>query len=119
MRPPLENPERATRMNESEFSQRADDLILAIEEAFDASGADIDCEVSSGVMTLTMDVDDSKVIISRQPALSQIWLAAKSGGFHFDLKNDEWVCTSTNETLRELLCRVCGEQAGEAVELEF
>ena len=106
-------------MNESEFNQRGDELMLAVEEAIDACGVDIDYETSAGVMTLTMEADGSKVIISRQPAMLQIWLAAKSGGYHFALQNGVWVCTTTAETFRDLLSRVCTEQAGEFVALDF
>ncbi|MDP1520332.1 iron donor protein CyaY [Porticoccus litoralis] len=106
-------------MNETEFSDLADDLMLLIEESLDNCGVDIDYETSAGVMTLTIEADDSKVIISRQPAMSQIWVAAKSGGYHFNFDGVSWQCSTTGETLPELLSRVCSEQAGEAVELNF
>ena len=34
---------------------------------------------------LTCDVNGSQIILSRQPAMREIWLAAQSGGFHFTL----------------------------------
>jgi len=67
-------------VKESEFQALADGVVLAIEAAIDASGADVDCELSGGVLTLTCENNASKIILSRQPALAQIWLAAKSGG---------------------------------------
>lgn len=97
-------------MNESEFSQCCDEIMLAIEEVLDNSDADIDYETSAGVLTLTIEENASKVIVSRQPALSQIWLAAKSGGYYFNYSDDNWVCTATQESLGELLQRVCKEQ---------
>ncbi len=100
-------------MNETEFNQLADELMLSIEESIDDSGADIDYENTAGVMTLTIEANGSKVIISRQPAMAQIWVAAKSGGYYFNLSDDDWVCTTTSETLQGLLGRVCDEQ-GEA-----
>ena len=99
-------------MNETEFNQLADELMLSIEEAIDDSGEDIDYENTAGVMTLTIEANGSKVIVSRQPAMAQIWVAAKSGGYYFNLSNDDWVCTSTGETLQGLLARVCEEQGG-------
>jgi len=104
-------------MKESDFNLLVDDLMLALEESIDDSGVDIDYETSAGVMTLTIEADGSKVIISRQPAMSQVWVAAKSGGFHFNRAGDVWQCSSTSETLGELLGRVCTEQAGEQVQL--
>ncbi|WP_461480735.1 iron donor protein CyaY [Porticoccus sp.] len=106
-------------MNESQFNDLADELMLVIEEAIDASGADIDYETSAGVMTLTIEADGSKVIISRQPAMTQIWVAARSGGYHFNFSDGQWCCSTTAETLPELLSRACSEQSGEALLLNF
>ena len=106
-------------MNESEFTQIADQLMIDIEEAVDASGADIDYEGNNGVLTLTMEANGSVVIVSRQTAVAQIWVAARSGGFHFVWEDGCWVCTTTGETLQQLMVRVCTEQAGEPVELDF
>ena len=109
----------AKAMNESDFNLQVDELMLALEEAIDDCGVDIDYETGAGVMILTIEADDSKVIISRQPAMHQIWVAAKSGGFHFDFRESGWLCSATGESLGALLNRVCSEQAGEAVELMF
>ncbi|MDM3870942.1 iron donor protein CyaY [Porticoccus sp. W117] len=106
-------------MNESEFTQIADQLMIDIEEAVDASGTDIDYEGNNGVLTLTMEANGSVVIVSRQTAVAQIWVAARSGGFHFVWQGEHWHCTTTGETLLQLMNRVCTEQAGEAVELVF
>ncbi|KKL19970.1 hypothetical protein LCGC14_2460130 [marine sediment metagenome] len=104
-------------MSETEFNQLADELMFSIEESIDDSGADIDYENTAGVMTLTIEANGSKVILSRQPAMAQIWVAAKSGGYYFNLSDNlsgnDWVCTTTSETLQGLLARVCEEQ-GEA-----
>mgnify|MGYP005985653551 CR=1 FL=1 len=97
-------------MNETEFSQYCDDLMLAVEESIDDSGEDIDYETSAGVLTLTIEANGSKIIISRQPAIAQIWVAAKSGGYYLNHSEDGWICTTTSETLSELLQRVCEEQ---------
>lgn len=102
-------------MNETEFSQYCDDLMLAVEESIDNSGEDIDYETSAGVLTLTIEANGSKVIISRQPAIAQIWVAAKSGGYYFNHSEDGWICTTTSETLGELLQRVCEEQQGGSI----
>ena len=106
-------------MNETEFNELADELMLSIEEAIDDSGADIDYENTAGVLTLTIEANGTKVIISRQPAMAQMWVAAKSGGYYFNLSGDNWVCTATSETLQALLGRVCEEQGGLGVAFGF
>jgi len=106
-------------VKESEFDALADKVVLAIEAAIDVSGADIDCESSGGVLTLTCENNASKIILSRQPALAQIWLAAKSGGYHFNYCDGVWLCTVERTSLSALLSRVCSEQTGSLVDLRF
>jgi len=50
-------------------------------------------------------------------AMSQLWVAAKSGGFHLNQVDGQWVVSTTKEELSVLLDRVCTEQSGETVTL--
>ena len=106
-------------MNESEFRDLADEAIENIQTAIDDSGADIDYEESGGVLTLEFE-NGSKIIFSKQPPVKQLWMAAKSGGFHFDY--DEagrvWICDNADhEELYAMLSRLASEQGGEVVML--
>lgn len=105
-------------MNDSEFNSTVDRILLAIEDAVDAQDADIDVETTAGILTLTF-ANGSKVIVNRQGATREIWVAARSGGFHCALRGSDWVCSSTSETLPALLSRVCSEQAGAAVHISL
>ena len=91
-------------MNDSEFHRLADTLWMTIEERLDDwdGDSDIDCETS-------------KIIINRQEPLHQVWLATKQGGYHFDLKGDEWICDRSGETFWDLLEQAATQQAGEEV----
>jgi len=103
-------------MTESEFKRHLEDTLIAVEEAIDESGAEIDFETEGGVLTLRFS-NRSKIIINGQPTLQQLWVAAKSGGFHFNYDDTEGVWK--NETDREelfcLLGRICSEQAGHSM----
>ena len=106
-------------MNESEFQEIADQTIEDIQDAIDNSGADIDYDEVGGVLTLEFD-DGSKIIFSKQGPLKQLWMAARSGGFHYDYDEDgkQWLCDSgDNEELYNMLSRLASEQAGEEVNL--
>ena len=106
-------------MNESEFHSIADQTIEDIQEAVDNSGADIDYEDTGGVLTLEFE-NGSKLIFSKQPPAMQLWLAARSGGFHFDYDSERklWICDSgDNEELFAMLSRLATEQGGEPVSL--
>nr|BFE93071.1 hypothetical protein GCM10020185_36070 [Pseudomonas brassicacearum subsp. brassicacearum] len=51
--------------------------------------------------------------------MRQLWLAAVSGGFHFDYdeESERWMCDKSEEQLGEMLERIVKQQAG--VELDF
>ena len=106
-------------MNEAEFQELADQTIEDIQDVIDKSGADIDYDEVAGVLTLEFE-DGSKIIFSKQGAMNQLWMAARSGGFHFDYQeaSEQWLCDSGDkEELYEMLSRLSSEQVGETVSL--
>lgn len=107
-------------MNDSEFHRLADSLWMTIEERLDDwdGDSDIDCEINGGVLTISFE-NGSKIIINRQEPLHQVWLATKQGGYHFDLKGDEWICDRSGETFWDLLEQAASQQAGEAVKVKL
>jgi CyaY protein len=109
--PDLPNEPAASPMTESAFNDRVDDVLVRVESAFDNIDEDIDSELNGGILTLTF-ANGSKVIVNRQAPLREIWLAAKSGGFHFRFDGMVWRDTRSGETLQAALTRVVNEQSG-------
>jgi len=105
-------------MTETEFNTLADALLLRIEEALEASGLDLEFETASGILTIEFE-DGSKVIVNRQTPNREIWVAARSGGFHFRKEGGEWVDTRGGKPLFPLLREVVAKQAGSAAEPEL
>ena len=106
-------------MNESEFQEIAGQTIEDIQDAIDDSGADMDYDEIGGVLTLEFE-NGSKIIFSKQGAMNQLWMAAKSGGFHFDYneETEQWICDSGDkEEMYSMLSRLSTEQAGESINL--
>ena len=101
-------------MNESEFNALAEATLLSIEQQVEDADTELDFEMSSGILTLTAE-NGSKIIINRQVATLEIWVAARSGGYHLGRQDDAWFCQSTGETLQALLTRVVVEQGGEKI----
>lgn len=101
-------------MNDSEFHQLADKMMSSIEEHLDNydGDADIDCETNGSVMTFSFE-DGSKIIINRQEAFHQIWLATKQGGYHYDYKNDDWICDRSGQAFTDMLAEAIAFQSGE------
>ncbi|KAF0205438.1 MAG: CyaY [Gallionellaceae bacterium] len=77
-------------MTESEFTQLADAIFTRIENALDSSGTDIDYSFNGPVLELEFE-DGSQIIINRHTPNQEIWIAAKSGGFHFSLQGGQWL----------------------------
>jgi CyaY protein len=105
-------------MTEAEFNDRVDDDFDRIEEALDDLDTDIDAELNGSVLTLTCE-NGTQIIFSRQSATRELWMAARSGGFHFALRDDRWCCTKTGALLSELFAQATSGQAGEAVQVEL
>ena len=76
-------------MTESEFNEVADAVFARIEQAIDDADADIDYDSNGSVMEIEF-ADGSKVIVNRHVPNREIWLAAKSGGFHYALQDERW-----------------------------
>ncbi|MBA5764435.1 iron donor protein CyaY [Vibrio sp. 404] len=102
-------------MNDTEFHQLADEQMQFIEEMIDDSGADVDYETSGNVMTLEFD-DRSQIIINRQEPMKEIWLASRSGGFHFAFVDQQWICSKTGMELITMVKQECEKHAGEAID---
>ena len=106
-------------MNESQFNQLAEETMIAIEEAVEASDADIDYDNVADILTLEF-TNGSRIIINKQTPLSQIWVAAKSGGYHFDYDEDNQLWCLNGDLNRDLFSQLslyCSEQAGASIHL--
>ena len=105
-------------MNESEFEQKIEATMMRIEEAIDASNmlfdkdssGEIDYDTAGGILTLYF-ADQSQIIINRQTPLKQLWIAAKSGGYHYDYRDNGWINVQTGKPVWEELSQFCSEQS--------
>ncbi|HMX16064.1 MAG TPA: iron donor protein CyaY [Rhodocyclaceae bacterium] len=106
-------------MDEREFNAAAEAMLARIETALEArAGDDFDFEIApGGVIEIEFD-DGSKIIVNRHTAAREIWVAARSGGYHFRPDGERWVGTRGGEELMAALSRCLGEQAGHPVKLE-
>ena len=102
-------------MTETEFNRESDAAFHRLVEALDRTDLDWE-EQGGGVLTLTFD-DDSQMVINRQAAVREIWVAAKAGGYHYRFIDGAWRNTRDGTELFETLGRLMSDQAGERVEL--
>ena len=104
-------------MSETEFKESIETLIIQIEDALEELDNGIDYESSDGILTIFME-NKSQIIINRQTAALQLWLAAKSGGFHFDYDVEKsWIDDRTGESFLGTLNRCLSEQSGQNIKI--
>jgi len=103
-------------MSESEFVALTDRVLAAVGAAIDDSGADLDWSENDGVLTVECP-DGSRLIVNRHTPNREIWVAARSGGFHFRIDGERWRDSRGGEELSSALTRLLRLQAGAAVEL--
>jgi CyaY protein len=74
--------------DETEYRQEVQKTLERIEKAFSEVDPDLaECEQSMEAMTITFS-DRSRLILSMQPSVRQLWLALASKGtaYHFDFE---------------------------------
>jgi len=106
-------------MNETEFNARAEGVLAAVVRTLEASGVDCDCEFKGdGVLELEFE-GGSKIIVNRHGPAREIWVAARSGGYHFRFDGERWVNTRDGDELFAALSRCVSEQSGSPVVLSL
>lgn len=101
------------------FDEQVDDVLLAIEQAIEqipSSDPEIDFESHGGMLTIA--VGKAEIILSRQSALQEIWLACPDGGYHFRYQEGQWV-TRKGEVLTTLLTEIIARYAGVHIPFTF
>ncbi|MBH1965980.1 MAG: iron donor protein CyaY [Comamonadaceae bacterium] len=101
-------------MTDLEYQNLAEILLARIEARCDqlneSTDADIDNQRVGGMVTLAF-ADGSQVIVNLQKPLQEVWLAARSGGYHYRHDGQVWRDTKTNEEFFERLTASVSEHA--------
>jgi len=97
-------------MNETDFHRAVDAVLSRIEAAVEDS-ATLDVDLEAGILTITCR-DGSRIIVNRQTPNREIWVAARSGGFHFAWRDNAWRDTRSGEEFFASLARILAAQAG-------
>lgn len=104
-------------MTETEFATLSGLALEKIEHGLEASGADLDFELAAGGVLEIEFSDGSKIIVNRHAVAQEIWVAAKSGGFHFRYDGSRWCDSRDGEELMDKLSHLVSAQAAVPVVL--
>jgi len=100
-------------MNEAEFLDLADATLAHIESAFDRTDLDADLNLNGGVLEIEFD-DGAKIIVNRHAPNKELWIAAKSGGFHYRHDGKQWLNTRNQGEFFAQLAELVATHAGRA-----
>ncbi|TAN72943.1 MAG: iron donor protein CyaY [Gallionella sp.] len=102
-------------MTESEFNRLADAALARIETAIDHCDGDVGCNRSGNVLEIEFD-NGQKIIVNRHDTNREIWVAAKSGGFHYAWQDGLW---RSRRDGGELFGKLVGLFAGQGKKISF
>src|SRR5919198_5720871 len=102
-------------MNESEFAALAERALQRLEKALEESGVEADIELKEGGILELEFANGSRVIINRHGPAREIWVAARSGGYHFRWDGEAWRDTREGAELFAALSKIISSQGGQAV----
>ncbi|MCM2565641.1 MULTISPECIES: iron donor protein CyaY [Janthinobacterium] len=109
-------------MSESEFLALAEATLTQIEAALDRLNdedvLDVECSRSGNVLEIEFIDNGTKIIVNSQAPMREMWVAARSGGFHYKRVDGEWRNTRDGSELFAALSAMASEQAGTAVVLK-
>ena len=104
-------------MNDTEFEALSEATLAQIEAAVEACGADIDLDRKDGGVLEIECAGGGRLIVNRQRPAREIWVAARSGGFHFRWDGAAWRDTRDGGELFAALSRILSENCGADVRL--
>jgi CyaY protein len=109
---------QATPLSDTEYHRLAHAVLASIEAQIDRwlqdDVVDIDSQRSGGLLELSFP-DGTKIIVNTQPPLQEIWLAARSGGYHFKHVDGRWLDTRDGIAFIDRLNACASAQAGKAL----
>lgn len=108
-------------MTESEFLTVAeaelDQIELRLERAADTADIDIECSRNGNLLEIEFIDTGTKIIVNTQAPMQEIWVAARSGGFHYRYKAGQWLDTRDGSELYSAMSSLVTLQAGGEVTL--
>lgn len=106
-------------MGDSEFLAQAEATLDAIEAALDQLNdddmVDVECSRSGNVLEIEFLHNGSKIIVNSQAAMKELWVASRSGGYHYRQVEGRWINTRDSSELFAALSEMVSAQGGAPV----
>ncbi len=106
------------RLTDAQYHRAADALMARIESTIDRwlqeDVIDIDAQRTGGLLELSF-VGGGKIVINTQPPLQEIWMAARTGGYHFRHVGGRWIDSRDGGEFFDALSREASLQGHQAL----
>lgn len=102
-------------LSERDFERAADVELQALEKEL-SEVADIEVELSLGVLTIEFG-DGAKFVINSHRAAKQIWMAADRTAWHFDPAGEKWIAPKSGDELWTTVSAALTKKLGHPVTL--
>ena len=114
-------------IDDKQFYQLGSNVLQSIEVALEAADdeldLDLDIERQGGNVINIRFQDKSVIVVNTQPPLHEIWVAAKSGGYHYrwagTMAQPLWLDTKTGRELLSDLSEFASNQSGQSVKVQL
>ena len=107
-----------TSLTDAEFHALTGAVLSSVEATVDRwlqdDVVDIDSHRTGGLLELSFP-NGSKLVLNTQPPLHELWLAARSGGYHYKHVNGQWLDTREGREFFDALSACASEQSGLAL----
>ena len=108
-------------LTDAEYDRRTSAVLASVEAATDRllqdDVIDIDASRTGGLLELAFP-DGSKIVVNTQPPLHELWLAARSGGFHFRAAGGRWIDSRDGREFFDVLSACASAQGGRALRFD-
>lgn len=102
-------------MTDTEFQAVVDSTLVQVEEYIESlvNTLDLDADSMRSGNVLTLDFEGKgKMILNSQVANHELWLAAKSGGFHYQYTDGQWRDTRSKVPFKTHFVELLSGQIG-------
>lgn len=110
-----------TPLTDSQFHELTAAILSSIEATVDQwlqdDVVDIDAHRTGGLLELSFP-NASKLVLNTQPPLHELWLAARSGGYHYKHVGGRWLDTREGREFFEAVSAAASEQSGLTLRFE-
>lgn len=99
-------------MTESEFLTLTDQVFRNLQDQLDATELDLEVLWSGNVLEIECP-DGSKIVVNRHVPNRELWIAARSGGYHFAWQQGAWLNARDEGEFFTTLAECLRNQTGE------